>query len=91
MLTVFKWQLTVVLPVQQCQPQSDNHCIYKGESSECRASGHRCRGQNSQPGKQGEQFSDDIFRVIFKDLTNVSKSLDTEQLFSQAEKSNREE
>lgn len=42
-------------PVQQCQPQSDIHCIYKGGSFECPALGHRCKGQNSQP-RQNRQL-----------------------------------
>lgn len=36
-------------PVQQCQPQSNIHCIYRGGSFEYPALGHHCKGRNSQP------------------------------------------
>lgn len=63
---------TVSSPVQQYQPPSGTHCIYRGGSSECPALGHHCMGQNSQPGQQRvrQQFSDDIIMVflIFSDV-----------------------
>lgn len=49
------YSLLTNLPGLRCRLQSGNRCIYKDGSSECRASGRHCRGQNSRPGsKQGQ-------------------------------------